>query len=83
MRNNRGCIDFIDTNSAVVRVCQEENYCHNNPCISFCDDYELFNNKIKWSPERVFKQVTEFQKRFDVILNNRNLTASDFNKRSE
>ena len=83
MTKNNGCMDFIDPNSVVVRVCQEEDYCERNPCLTFCDDRQLFNNTVKWNPVNVARKISEFQKSLNVVLNDKNLTHERFDRKSE
>ena len=83
MTGNSGCIDFIDPNSVVVRACQEEDYCERNPCLTFCDDRELFNNTVKWTPVKVAEQIKVFQKSLNGVLNNEKLTHKNFDRKSE
>ena len=75
-------MDFKNTNSVVIRVCETEDYCKNNPCVAFCDERKFFNNSIKWTPTDIAKQLSEFQRRFDVhILNDKKLTHKYFDRK--
>ena len=83
MTENSGCMDFIDPNSVVVRVCQEEDYCKSNPCLAFCDDRQIFNNTVKWNTVKVAEKISEFQKNLNVVLDDEKLTHEHFNRKSE
>ena len=83
LTENSGCMDFVDENSVVVRGCQEEDYCQSNPCLAFCDDRELFNSTVKWTPGKVAEKISEFQKSLDIVLNDKKSTHKRFDKKSD
>ena len=83
MTEKSGCMDIVDPNSVVVRLCQEEDYCESNPCLAFCDDREIFNRSVKWTPVNVAQKIVEFQKSLNVVLNDKNLTHERFDRKSE
>ena len=76
-------MDIENSKSVVIRVCETEDYCEDNPCVAFCDDRKMFNNTIKWTPLKIAEQISEFQKRFDKqILNDGTLTHENFDRKS-
>ena len=76
-------MDFNNASSIVIRVCEGEDYCESNPCVAFCDNIQIFNRSIKWTPTRIAERMSEFQKRFNVILNDETSTDGIFDRESE
>ena len=84
MNKNNGCIDFNNTTSIVARVCEEEDYCESNPCVAFCDNKQVFDRSLKWTPTRIAERIAEFQKRFNVVLDDKTLIYDGhFDRKSE
>ena len=80
--NHNGCLDGKDAKSAVVRICQEEDHCDNNICITFCDDRETVENFKELTTKKFMRRVEEFQKRLNLVFDKESLTDMQLDKQS-